>query len=105
MPFAELIANVSLHQAIEAIEKMIRDSNGFEFCELDAERLALAAANIREKLKPVKCICEPNQEAVKCPRHGRQEANRPLCPTCGKAVLGFCAQGEYCTSETCSYVA
>ena len=57
------------------------------------------------KSPEAKCICAPNQGAVKCPKHGQQDANRPLCPECGKAVLGFCAQGEYCTSEDCKYVA
>ena len=52
-----------------------------------------------------KCICQPNQEAVKCPKHGDQGANRELCPQCGKHVLGYCAQGEYCTSDECRYVA
>lgn len=52
-----------------------------------------------------KCICEPNQGAVKCPKHGQQDANRELCPKCGKHVLGYCAQGEYCTSDECKYVA
>lgn len=51
------------------------------------------------------CVCKPNQEAVKCPKHGQQDANRPICPECGKAVLGFCVEGEYCTSEDCKYVA
>src|ERR1700675_1347961 len=52
-----------------------------------------------------KCICLPNQEAVKCPKHGEQSANRELCPRCKKHVLGYCAQGEYCTSDDCKYVA
>jgi len=52
-----------------------------------------------------KCICEPNQGAVKCPKHGDQDANRELCPQCRTHVLGYCAQGEYCTSEDCKYVA
>jgi hypothetical protein len=52
-----------------------------------------------------KCICAPNQDAVKCPKHGQQDANRELCPKCGTHVLGYCAQGEYCTSEDCKYVA
>jgi len=52
-----------------------------------------------------KCICEPNQGAVKCPKHGQQDANRDMCPKCGKHVLGYCAQGEYCTSDECRYVA
>ena len=52
-----------------------------------------------------KCICAPNQDAVNCPKHGKQEANREMCPQCGKHVLGYCPQGEYCTSEECKYVA
>jgi hypothetical protein len=52
-----------------------------------------------------KCICAPNQEAVKCPKHGEQSANRDMCPQCQKHVLGYCAQGEYCTSDDCKYVA
>ena len=51
------------------------------------------------------CICKPAQEAVKCPKHGEQEANREMCPLCQKHVLGYCAQGEYCTSDDCKYVA
>jgi hypothetical protein len=57
------------------------------------------------KSVPAKCICLPNQEAVKCPKHGEQSANREMCPQCGKHVLGYCAQGEYCTSDECRYVA
>jgi len=52
-----------------------------------------------------RCICEPNQQAVKCPKHGEQSANREMCPQCGKHVLGYCPQGEYCTSDECRYVA
>lgn len=51
------------------------------------------------------CICAPNQEAVRCPKHGEQSANREMCPQCGKHVLGYCAQGEYCTGDDCGYVA
>jgi hypothetical protein len=57
------------------------------------------------KAPPLKCICLPNQEAVKCPKHGQQDANRELCPLCKEHVLGYCAQGEYCTSDECKYVA
>jgi hypothetical protein len=31
-----------------------------------------------------------------------QPADREVC---NKAVLGYCAQGEYCTDDTCRYVA
>ena len=51
-----------------------------------------------------KCICVLNQEAVNCPKHGNQPANREPCPICG-TVLGYCAEGEYCTSDTCRYIA
>ncbi len=51
------------------------------------------------------CICAPNQGPVVCPKHGRQDANRELCPQCQKHVLGYCPQGVYCTSEECRYAA
>lgn len=49
-----------------------------------------------------KCICA--QGVTKCPKHGDQPANRDLCPLCGGAVLGYCGEGVYCTSEDCKYV-
>jgi hypothetical protein len=48
------------------------------------------------------CICAPG--ITKCPKHGNQPAARDTCPLCEKAVLGYCAQGVYCTSEQCKYV-
>lgn len=49
------------------------------------------------------CACA--QGVTKCPKHGDQPAERETCPLCKKAVLGYCPQGEYCTSEDCKYVA
>lgn len=49
------------------------------------------------------CICA--QGVTKCPRHGDQPAEREMCPLCGRHVLGYCAQGEYCTNDDCGYVA
>jgi hypothetical protein len=51
----------------------------------------------------IKCVCA--QGITKCPKHGDQPAERETCPLCKKAVLGYCAQGEYCTSEDCEYAA
>jgi hypothetical protein len=51
----------------------------------------------------VEAICICDQGVTKCPKHGDQPAVRDICPLCGKAVLGYCAAGEYCTSETCRY--
>jgi hypothetical protein len=53
----------------------------------------------------VKELCVCAQGVTKCPRHGDQPAEREMCPRCGKAVLGYCAQGEYCTSDGCGYAA
>jgi hypothetical protein len=52
-----------------------------------------------------KCICNDTPDEVKCPKHGHQSAGRELCPLCQKSYLGYCAQGEYCTSDYCKYVA
>jgi hypothetical protein len=49
------------------------------------------------------CICA--QGVTKCPRHGEQPAVRATCPECKKAVLAYCAQGQYCTNDDCKYVA
>lgn len=49
-----------------------------------------------------KCICA--QGITKCPKHADQPAQREICPLCKKAVLGYCVEGEYCTSDTCRYV-
>jgi hypothetical protein len=49
------------------------------------------------------CVCA--QGVTKCPKHGDQPAERETCPLCKKAVLAYCAQGEYCTSDDCKYVA
>jgi hypothetical protein len=50
-----------------------------------------------------KCICAPG--VTECPKHGNQPAARDICPLCEKAVLGYCAEGVYCTDDGCSYVA
>jgi hypothetical protein len=47
------------------------------------------------------CICA--QGISICPKHGEQPAERDICPQCEKAVLGYCAQGVYCTSDDCNY--
>jgi hypothetical protein len=48
-----------------------------------------------------KCTCA--QGVTKCEKHGDQPADREVCPKCGTAVLGYCAAGVYCTSESCQY--
>jgi hypothetical protein len=52
-----------------------------------------------------KCLCSNTPDEVKCPKHGHQSAGREICPNCLKCYLGYCAQGEYCTSDSCKYVA
>lgn len=48
------------------------------------------------------CICA--QGITICPKHGEQPAEREICPLCQKHVLGYCAEGVYCTSDECRYV-
>jgi hypothetical protein len=52
--------------------------------------------------KPV-CVCA--EGITKCPKHGDQPGWRDTCPLCNKAVLGYCAEGVYCTDDDCKYVA
>lgn len=49
------------------------------------------------------CTCA--QGVTKCGRHGEQPEEREMCPECKTHVLGYCAQGEYCTSDDCEYIA
>jgi hypothetical protein len=58
---------------------------------------------LEEPYEEAICVCA--QGVTKCPKHGDQPAVRDICPLCNKAVLGYCAQGQYCTSEDCKYVA
>jgi hypothetical protein len=51
------------------------------------------------------CTCWNTPGETKCEKHGHQSGGREKCPQCGKAYLGYCAEGEYCTLEQCSYVA
>ncbi|SRR6266702_33189 len=59
--------------------------------------------SVVEKISKPKCICA--QGVTKCLVHGNQPAERGICPMCKKHFLGYCAEGEYCTSDDCGYVA
>lgn len=50
-------------------------------------------------------LCSCAQGVTWCPAHGNQPAERDLCPVCKTAVLGYCAEGVYCTDGSCPYVA
>jgi hypothetical protein len=50
------------------------------------------------------CTCSKTPNETKCEAHGHQSGGRELCPLCQESYLGYCAEGQYCTDDTCRYV-
>lgn len=75
----------------------------------DAEAVEMAIDIIVKERKTLPeidlgpCTCSKTPNETKCKRHGHQRGGRELCPECKEHYLGYCIEGEYCTSDTCHY--
>jgi hypothetical protein len=86
------------------VHQMIYDENPVFHTEVTPWHWELHVYGELEELEvEAPCVCA--QGVTKCPKHSDQPAVRDICPLCNKAVLGYCAQGVYCTDENCKYVA